>query len=239
MDLETINTMTNTGQQYLQDGLSLIGWASSAKQINDFLRQKAPFLYSDCKFWGNMDKFFNGGILSYDDKQKLIEKLSDIKNNYENEKRFLDLISKVDTDKKLVYILNATNALLNDKITLSIYFRICHVVINTLEEDLQFLKAHVNDEKIPYSVEVGGLITAGLAYHTGVDDDNIPRYSFTELAKLIHNCTITNEISNRIEDFNLNEPSQNVFFTTHSPITKEDIQSIFDGTYQVSQKIKN
>ena len=87
---------------------------------------------------------------------------------------------EVDTDKTLSYVLNATKALLNDEITLSIYFRICHVVINTLEEDLQFLKTHVKDDVVEYSVEVGGLMTSGLAYHTGVGDDNKPRYKFTK-----------------------------------------------------------
>ena len=133
-------------------------------------------------------------------------------------KKFFAIIREIDADKTLAYILNATKAFLNDKITLSIYFRICHVVLNTLEEDLQFLKAHINDAVIPYSVEVGGLMTAGLAYHTDVGEDNIPRYNFTELAKLISNCAINGTSLTNISEFSLNDP--------------DNIQSIFDGTYE-------
>lgn len=104
-------------------------------------------------------------------------------------------------------------------------------LVNTLEEDLQFLKANINDKIILYSVEVGGLITAGLAYYTGVSENNKPRYNFTELAKLVNRCAINGDTVNRIEEFHLNEPAQNVFFKTYEKITVEEIQSIVDVTY--------
>ena len=231
MDLETINTVTTTGQQYLQQGLSFFGCVTSAKQLNNFFRQKAPFLHSDCKFWGNMDKFFNGGILSDEDKQKLIEKLSDIKNNDENEKRFLDLISKVDTDKKLVYILNATKALLNDEINLSIYFRICHVVINTLEEDLKFLKAHIAEKKVKYSIEVGGLMTAGIVYDSGVSESSGVRYSFNALAEIINAYALMGNGENAIREFDIDKPPQTTFFTSDNVATDEDISEMLDDVF--------
>ena len=219
MDLETINTVTTIGQQYLQQGLSFFGCVTSAKQLNNFFRQKAPFLHSDCKFWGNMDKFFNGGILSDDDKQKLIEKLSDVKNNDENEKRFLDLISKVDTDKKLVYILNATKALLNDEITLSIYFRICHVVINTLEEDLNFLKDHIKEIEITYSIEISGLMTTGLAYASSMKENELMNYSFTPLAKVVNDYALVGDTNLNIS-FDINKQSKTKFVATDEEISE-------------------
>ena len=72
MDLETIRTLANFGQ-YAYDFLSIVGCASSVKQIKDFLRKKAPFLHHEWKFWDNIDKFLNGGILRDDDKSKKSE----------------------------------------------------------------------------------------------------------------------------------------------------------------------
>ena len=226
MDLETINAMTTVGQQFLQNILSFVGYASSADQIKKFFENNLLELNPTVKFYSNMYKFFKVG-LSEEDRQRLIEKLSDD----EEGKRLFAIMREIDTDKTLSYILNATKALLNEEINLSIYFRICHVVINTLEEDLQFLKVHINDEIVLYSVEVGGLMTSGLAYHTGVSENNKPKYNFTELAKLVNRCAINGDTVKSIEEFRLNEPAQNVFFEINEKITDKDIQSIFDGTY--------
>ena len=230
MDLETISTLV-TVLQKTYDFLGLVGCATSAKQIKDFLRNKAPFLYSDWKFWDNVDKFFNSGVLSDTDKQKLIEKVSNTENPADIGNEIIGIIKKIDTDKKLTYILRATKNLANDAISLRKYFRICHVIMNTLEEDLQFLKTHVKDDVVEYYVEVGGLMTSGLAYHTSVGDDNKPRYKFTDLAKLVNSCAINGDALNRIEDFNLNDPAKNVSFEINEKITVEEIQNIFDGTY--------
>ena len=54
-------------------------------------------------------------------------------------------------------------------------------------------KVHINEEKVLYSLEVGGLIVLGLAYHTGVSEDNIPEYSFTALAKIINRYAINGD----------------------------------------------
>ena len=226
MDLETINAMTTAGQQLLQSVLGIAGCASSADRIKKFFEKNLLELNPALKFYSNMYKFFKVG-LSEEDKQRLIEKLS----ADEEGERFFAIMREVDTDKTLAYILNATKALVNAHITLEEYFRVCHVVMITLEEDLQFLKAHVKDDVVEYSVEVGGLMTSGLAYYTGVGDDNKPRYKFTDLAKLVNSCAINGDALNRIEDFNLNDPAKNVFFEINEKITVEEIQNIFDGTY--------
>ena len=136
MDLETIKSLAPLGQ-YTYDLLSIVGCLSSAKHIKDLLRKKAPFLYHEWKFWDNIDKFFNSGILSDDDKRKLIGKMSSEKEKKEVGRKIIDLIGKVDTDKKLVYIINATKAWIDDAIDRSQYFRICHVISASLDEDLQ------------------------------------------------------------------------------------------------------
>ena len=229
--VNNIQSLKEICQSILDDPINIIRYAPVLTQIKDCIKAQAPFLYPTWKFWNNVDKFFNGGMLSNEDKQKLIKKLSSDKNKNETVEKIITIIKNIDANRKMAYILNSTKALANDRITLTEYFRICHVIMNTLEEDLQFLKTHVKDDVVEYYVEVGGLMTSGLAYHTSVGDDNKPRYKFTDLAKLVNSCAINGDALNRIEDFNLNDPAKNVSFEINEKITVEEIQNIFDGTY--------
>ena len=221
MELEAIKTLANL----TYDFLSIVGYASSAKQIKDFLRKRAPFLYHEWKFWDNIDKFFNSGILSDDDKRKLIGKLSSEKEKQEVGRKIIDLISKVDTDKKLVYIINATKAWVDDSIDRSQYFRICHVISASLDEDLQFLSEHIDDTgDIPYSIEINGLQTTGLACHTNMDKEGNPLYVFTPLSRAVNEYAIKGAGANAIENFNINEPP---FKGTSDEEWKKEIGAIF------------
>lgn len=221
MDLETIKTPAN----FAYDFLSIVGCLSSAKHIKDLLRKKAPFLYPEWKFWDNIEKFFNSGILSDDDKRKMIGKLSNEKEKKEVGRKIIDLIGKVDTDKKLVYIINATKAWINDAIDRSQYFRICHVISASLDEDLQFLSEHIDDTgDIPYSIEINGLQTTGLAYHTNMDKEGNPLYVFTPLSRAVNEYAIKGAEANAIENFNINEPP-------FKGTSDEDVQKMIDGIF--------
>ena len=221
MDLEPIRTLAN----FTCDFLSIAGFASSAKQIKDILREKAPFLYREWKFWDNIDKFFNSGILSDDDKRKLIGKLSSEKEKQEVGRKIIDFIGKIDTDKKLVYIINATKAWVDDAIDRPQYFRICHIISASLDEDLQFLSEHIDDTgDIPYSIEVNGLQTTGLACHEAMDKERNPLYVFTPLSRAVNEYAIKGAGANAIENFNINEPP---FKGTSDEEWKKEIEAIF------------
>lgn len=199
--------------------------AQLAIYIKNHLKKKMPWLYSEWKFWDNIDKFFNSGILSDDDKRKLIGKLSNEKEKKEVGRKIIDLIGKVDTDKKLVYIINATKAWINDAIDRSQYFRICHVISVSLDEDLQFLSEHIDDTgDIPYSIEINGLQTTGLACHTTTDKEGNPLYVFTPLSRAVNEYAIKGAEANAIENFNINEPP---FKGTRD----EDVQKMIDGIF--------
>ena len=77
--------------------------------------------------------------MSDDDKRKLIGKMSSEKEKQKVGKKIINLIGKVDTDKKLAYIINATKAWIGDIIDRPQYFRICHIISASPDEDLQFL----------------------------------------------------------------------------------------------------
>ena len=196
--------------------------------IKNYLKKNCPFLYSEWKFWDNMDKFFNSGILTEDDKRKLIDKLSNDKTSAETGKKIIALIGKTDTDQKLACILNATKALANNLIELNIYFRICNSVLNTLEEDLQFLKSHIEENTIDYSISVGGLITVGLACHRGIIEGNSKSYAFTELAKIVNEYALKGDGRKRIEEFKLNESPQNTFSVATDEEVAEHLDEIFN-----------
>ncbi|MBQ4404934.1 MAG: hypothetical protein II857_11090 [Selenomonadaceae bacterium] len=224
MDLETIKSLAPLGQ-YTYDFLSIVGCVSSAKHIKDLLRKKAPFLYHEWKFWDNIDKFFNSGILSDDDKLKLIGKMSSEKEKQEVGRKIIDLIGKVDTDKKLIYIINATKAWIDDAIDRSQYFRICHIISASLDEYLQFLSEHIDDsEDIPYSIEINGLQTTGLACHTNMDKEGNPFYVFTPLSRAVNEYAIKGAEANAIENFNINEPP-------FKGTSDEDVQKMIDGIF--------
>ena len=221
MDLEPIRTLAN----FTCDFLNIAGFASSAKQIKDILREKAPFLYREWKFWDNIDKFFNSGILSDDDKRKLIGKLSSEKEKQEVGRKIIDFIGKIDTDKKLVYIINATKAWVDDAIDRPQYFRICHIISASLDEDLQFLSEHIDDTgDIPYSIEINGLQTTGLACHTTTDKEGNPLYVFTPLSRAVNEYAIKGAGANAIENFNINEPP---FKGTSNEEWEKELDAIF------------
>lgn len=223
--VNNIQSLKEICQSILDDPINIIRYAPVLTQIKDCIKAQAPFLYPTWKFWNNVDKFFNGGMLSDKDKQKFIEKLADAGKANDNGKRLIDIISKIDTDKKLAYILNATKALLNEKVTLSRYFRICHIVINTLEEDLRFLKAHIHEENLLYSVEISGLAVSGLAYVSGFREKEVLNYSFTPLAKAVNECALIGEV-HLVSSFNLDESPKTKFFSTDEEFS-EMIDDVF------------
>ena len=60
-----------------------------------YFKRKRTFSLSEWKFWDNIDKFFNSGILSDDDKCKLIGKMSNEKEKQEVGRKIIDLIGKI------------------------------------------------------------------------------------------------------------------------------------------------
>lgn len=101
----------------------------------------------------------------------------------ENSFRLIEYIDRVETQKKIQYLVNATRCLLADFIDIATYFRICHAVTYTLDEDLQFLKTHIEKSNLSYDAYVQGLLTAGLMYQSVIDGNGDQKYSFTPMAE--------------------------------------------------------
>ena len=102
-------------------------------------------------------------------------------------------IDRAETQQKIRYLINATRCLLADFIdrpTYS-YFRLCHAITHTLEEDLLFLKEHIKEKDLPYSTYTQGLLTVGLMYQSVLDGNGEQKYSFTPVARLVDRFAVS------------------------------------------------
>ena len=157
---------------------------------------ESPYFIREKLFLTKLEIFLNGIYQQESDIEKLKYQLALKDDKQENAKRILYCIDKVETDKKVDYLINVTRALINDIIDLSKYFRICNVVVNTLDEDLKFLREHIEKEEMDDRIEVQGLSSVGLMIQTVFDAGNAEgyatqKYSFTKLAKIVDICAIS------------------------------------------------
>lgn len=160
---------------------------------------KSPFLFREKMFYSKLEKFINGVYLDEKDKDKLRKKLAENENDTENVMRLISCIDKIDTEQKINYLINATRCLINDYIDRNVFFRICHIIMNTVEEDLLFLQTHIVDdnESYDYSINVQGLLTSGLVYTSVMDVNGHSQYAFLELAKILDQYSLSSDDVNR------------------------------------------
>lgn len=152
---------------------------------------KSPFLLREQIFWMKMEAFLNGTYLHEDDRAKLCAKLTENGENKDNSIRLVESIDRAETQQKIQYLINATRCLLSDFIDRPTFFRICHIVTHTLEEDLVFLSKHINEADILYNATVQGLLTSGLMYQSVIDSKGEQKYSFTPLAEIVDRFAIS------------------------------------------------
>lgn len=158
---------------------------------------KAPFFMKEQLFWSKFEHFLNGAFLSEDDSAKFRAFLVENGCESENARRLIAYIDHSETLTKVEYLINATRCLLSEFISISDYYRICHCIKNSLEEDLVFLREHVlennnGDIDYPYNDCVQGLLTSGLMYQSTIDageGDN--RYSFVPFADKVDRYAVS------------------------------------------------
>ena len=146
----------------------------------------SPFFIREQIFWTKFGMFLDGINLSEADRATFRAKLSENGTTQENAERFITLIDRTDTKKKIWYFINATRCLLANFITSSEYFRICDLITITLYEDLEFLGKNISSKEFEYSYFVQGLLNSGFMYQSVIDSNTgNHKYSFTALAKLV------------------------------------------------------
>jgi len=159
---------------------------------------KSPFFVREQLFWSKMEAFMNGVYFrdnaenySYDPQAKLCAKLTENGEKRDNANRLVACIDRAETQRKIRFLINATRCLLADFIDLNTYFRICHAITHTLEEDLQFLRTHISECALAYSHCTQGLLTAGLMYQCVIDANGNQEYSFTQIASLVDRFAVS------------------------------------------------
>lgn len=130
-------------------------------------------------FWNKFESFLNGANMTEDELARFCKILSEEGTKPENITRLIDTIDKIDIQSKAVFLANASRCLSAHMIDRTMYFRFCHVLKNSLYEDLLFLQENIlSEQDFIYSDTVQGLLTVGLMYQKSADS-----YSFTPLAK--------------------------------------------------------
>lgn len=161
---------------------------------------KSPFYIREQLFWSKLETFLNGIYLEESDLATLRAKLAENGNSNENALRLVASIDRAETMQKIQYLVNATRCFLTNFIDRPTYFRICHAVTYTLEEDLSFLKEHIDEEDLVYGIYVQGLLTSGLMYQSVIDGDDESKYSFTPLAGLVDQYAVSYENLERYQN---------------------------------------
>ncbi len=152
---------------------------------------KSPFFIREQLFWAKIEAFINGVFLSEEDRSNLRAKLTKCGEENDNPFRLIEYIDRAETNKKIRYLINATRCLLSDYIELSDFFRICHAVTHTLEEDLLFMAQHIEESNLPYNFCVQGLLTTGLMYQSIIDSNGNQKYSFTPIANQVDRYAVS------------------------------------------------
>lgn len=161
---------------------------------------KSPFFVREQLFWAKMEAFLNGVYLDSEDCVRLSNKLTECGKKGDNLYRLVECIDRAETQQKIRYLINATRCLLMDLVDLPTYFRICHAITHTLEEDLCFLRNHIKECNLEYDQFTQGLLSAGLMYQSIIDGNGDEKYSFTPIAEIINQYALSYNDVERYSD---------------------------------------
>ena len=141
-------------------------------------------------FWAKMEMFLVGIYSNEEDRERLCAKFDQMGKKEENAFRLIEIINRVESKQKVRYLIRATRCFMDGHIDNPIYFRICHVIMHAVDEDLMFLKAHIGEADFSYNSNVQGLLTLGLMHQSVIGLDGDQKYSFVSFAYIIYHCAV-------------------------------------------------
>lgn len=207
--LVTDKTVNDVTVSFLSDSISaLLGDpVAVGKLLYTVLR--SPITIRDEIFWLKFQMFLNGIDVSDEERSKFCKRLTEDGTKRENPQRLIQAIDHADTNNKIQYLINASRCLSIGFIELPLYFRICHTITNTLEEDLLYLADHIlEDDEYEYGTVIQGLMNNGLVYQSVIDGNGEDKYKFTPLANDLDRFAISYDNVERYPDPTKND-SQN------------------------------
>ena len=226
------NEVKDASTNILEDLLNaILGNPISAAKVLIAITE-SPFFVREQLFWSKMEAFLDGVYINENDRGKLRAKLVTQGENNDNPYRLIDCIDRAETQQKIRYIINATRCLLTDFIDLPTFFRICHAITHTLDEDLVFLRNHIKETDLPYSQFTQGLLTSGLMYQSVIDGNGEQKYSFTPIAQIVDQYAISYNDVERYPNPTINSnqrtvPQISIPSTEWKSIPYKDIDQLF------------
>lgn len=187
------NEIKDESTNFLEDAVTAIFGdpVSVGKMINSII--KSPFFIREQLFWSKMESFLDGVFLHENDRVKISAIMAEEGDTAKNAVRIIDCIDRAESHQKIRYLINATRSLLLNYIDLPTFFRVCHAITYTLDEDLKFLRNQIVGSNIGYSLYVQGLLNSGLMYQSVIDGNGDQKYSFTPIAKLVDQFAVSYE----------------------------------------------
>lgn len=184
------NEVKDTTKNFLEDVIAALSGDCAAFARIIFTLKKYPEFLREQLFWVKFDAFLNGVYIDEKDCEKLYAQLTEYGEKKDNLFRLVEYIDRAETQRKIKYLINATRCAITDLIDMPTYFRICHAITHTLEEDLHFLRNHIMESDLSYSQYVQGLINTGLMYQSIIDGNGEQQYSFTPIAKAVYEFAV-------------------------------------------------
>ena len=183
---------------FIDDSISaLLGDPVAAGKVI-FALSKSPFFLRDKLFWMKFEQFLSGIDMEENERAEFCRKLTEDGSMGDSPYRLLQAIDHAETKEKINYLVNASRSLSAGFINLSTYFRICHVITNTIDEDLQFLSEHIQDSgDFKYSDTIQGLQNVGLMRQSVIDANGNDRFVFTPFANMVDQYAISFDNVNR------------------------------------------
>ena len=183
---------------FIADSISaLLGDPVAAGKVI-FALSKSPFFLRDKLFCMKFEQFLSGIDMEKNERAEFCRKLTEDGSKGDNPYRLLQAIDHAETKEKINYLVNASRSLSAGFINLSTYFRICHVISNTVDEDLQFLSEHIQDSgDFKYSDTIQGLQNVGLMRQSVIDANGNDRFVFTPFANMVDQYAISFDNVNR------------------------------------------
>lgn len=144
----------------------------------------SPFFIREILFWDKFEMFTTGVFANDEDIRKLSEIFADNEDKEDYAKRIIKILDDIDINKKVKYLINLTRSLLDNFIEKSDYYRLCNALINTLDEDLQYINMNINTHNLKENLYINFLQQSGLVKQT-VISSNDNEFEFTRLAQLL------------------------------------------------------
>ena len=92
-------------------------------------------------FLGKFRRFLSGTFKSFDEQEKLAEKINKSNNNYyQNVKNIIQLIDNLEDDKKVDYFSSLTRCLLLTDLTVDLYYHLAKCLTSCTTFDLEYIR---------------------------------------------------------------------------------------------------